>query len=407
MRKNGVNRELRKIAGGVCAPAGFRANGMYAGFTIDPNKKDLALVVSDRRCPTACVFSAQSGQSGPACSSKRHVKKGFARAILVNSGVANVFLPDGERLAELACRALAARSDIDANDTVIASTGKIGGEMTLEPFENNLRALYQGLEATEEASLRAAEAIMTTDSYPKHTAYEFDLGDFPCKIGALFKGCVRVAPNMATTLIFLTTDVNISSEMLQKALHLTVKDTVNLLYGDGISSPNDTVCIMASGRAGNYKISNDDTEFAKFTVALKKVLSEICRCIAKDCDKDNQLFICKVLGAKSQPAAYAVAKKLVASHRVRQSIIQETLDVDSILYAICEGAADARFSGVQISMQGNGEEYIVYEDNGILPIAGENLSRLAAGAEITLCVSMRDGNYTATAFGALTTKGNL
>ncbi|MBE7080836.1 MAG: hypothetical protein E7371_06335 [Clostridiales bacterium] len=405
MRKNGVNRELREIAGGICAPAGFRANGMHAGFTADPNKKDLALVVADRRCPTACVFSAQSEQSGPACSSKRHVKKGLARAILVNSGVANVFMPNGERLAELACRALAARSDIDANDTVIASTGKIGEEITLTPFENNLRALFQGLEATEEGSHRAAEAIMTTDSYPKHAAFAFDLGDFPCKIGAIFKGNVRVAPNMATTLIFLTTDVNISSEMLQKALHLTVKDTVNLLCGDGISSPNDTVCIMANGKAGNYKISCEDTEFAKFTVALRKTLAEICRRIAKDCDKENKLFTCKVSGAKSQPVACAVAKNLVNSYRVRQRILQNQLDVESILYAICEGASDARFHHAQIALQGNGEEYILYEENGILPITGENLSRLTAGEEVTLSVSLHDGNYTATAFGCLEAKG--
>lgn len=404
MRKNGVNRELREIPGGICAPVGFRANGIHAGFTNNPDKKDLALVVADRRCPTACVFSVNSQQSGPACASKRHVKKGLARAILVNSGIANVFLPDGERLAELACRALAARSDVDANDTVIASTGKIGGEMPLAPFETALRPLVQGLECTEEASLRAAEAMMTTDSYPKHTAFAFDLGDFPCKIGVLFKGSTRVAPNMATTLIFLTTDVNISSEMLQKALHLTVKDTVNLLCGDGISSPNDTVCIMANGKAGNYKISVEDTEFAKFTVALKKALSEICCRIARDCDGENKLFTCKVTGAKSQPVAHAVARNVVASPKIRQAIEEGRLDVESILYGICEGASDAHFNGLQIALQGNGAEYIIYEENGVLPISGENLSRLKDGDTVTMQISMQDGNYTATAFGCLTLK---
>lgn len=404
MRKNGVNRELREIAGGICAPAGFRANGMHAGFTEDTEKKDLALVVADRRCPTACVFSVQSQQSGPACSSKRHVKNGLARAILVNSGVANVFLPNGERLAELACRALAARSDIDANDTIIASTGKVGAEITLTPFENSLRALFQGLEGAEAGSLRAAEAIMTTDAYPKHTAFEFDLGDFPCKIGVLFKGSARVSPNMATTLIFLTTDVNISSEMLQKALHLTVKDTVNLLCGDGVSSPNDTVCIMANGKAGNYKISCDDTEFSKFTVALKKVLAEICIRIARDCDKGGKTLLCKVTGAKSQPSAHAVAKNVASSYRVRQAISRGYLDVESILYAVNEGASDACFEQVQIALCGNGEAYIVYEEGGVLPISSENLSRLTVGTEITVRIFMQDGNYTATAFGCIQPK---
>ena len=404
MRKNGVNRELREIAGGICAPAGFRANGIHAGFSSDPEKKDLALVVADRRCPVACVFSSQSGQSGPACSSKRHVKKGLARAILVNSGVANVYLPEGERLAELACRALAARSDIDANDTVIASTGKIGGKIPLETFENALRPLVQGLEGTEEGSLRAAEAIMTTDSYPKHTAFCFDLGDFPCKIGVLFKGNARVAPNMATTLIFLTTDVNISPEMLQKALHLTVKDTVNLLCADGISSPNDTVCILANGKAGNYKISNDDTEFAKFTAALKRVLTEICRRIAQDCDEGDKVLLCKVTGAKSQPAAHAIARKIVSSQRLRQAILDGRLDVESIAHAISEGDPTVYFQDVQISLCNEKEEYVVCEENGILPVSGENLSRLTSGKEIAVRISMQDGNYTATAFGCLQIK---
>lgn len=401
MRKNGVNRELREIAGGICAPAGFRANGIHAGFSDNPQKKDLALVVADRRCPTACVFSAQSPQSGPACVSKRHVSKGLARAILVNSGVANLYVPGGERLAELACRALAARSDIDANDTVIASTGKIGKEMTLEPFEDFLRPLVQGLEGSEEASLRAAEAIMTTDSYPKHTAFSFDLGDFPCKIGVLFKGNTRVSPNMATTLIFLTTDVNISSEMLQKALRLSVKETVNLLCADGISSPNDTVCIMANGKAGNYKISSDDTEFTKFTAALRRVLAEICRRIVKDCDQNHKEFLCKVTGAKSQTLANAIATRVVSSYRIRQAILRGYLDVESVAYAASEGAPDANLQGVQISLCGAELEYVIYEEEGVLPVSRENLTRLLEEETVTVYIRMQGGNYSATAFGCL------
>lgn len=404
MRKNGVNKELREIAGGICAPAGFRANGIHAGFSEDPQKKDLALVVADRRCPTACVFSAQSAQSGPACVSKRHVSKGLARAILVNGGIANLYLPNGERLAVLACRALAARSDIDANDTVIASTGKIGREMSLTTFEDALRPLVYGLEGSEEASLRAAEAIMTTDSYPKHTAFSFDLGDFPCKIGVLFKGNTHISPNMATTLIFLTTDVNISSEMLQKALRLSVKETVNLLCADGISSPNDTVCIMANGKAGNYKISNEDTEFAKFTAALRRVLAEICHRIVKDCDQNDKELLCKVTGAKSQPLAHAIAKKVVSSYRIRQAILQGYLDVESIAYAASEGAPDANLQGVQISLCGAETEYVIYEEESVLPVSRENLIRLLEGETVTVHIRVKGGNYSAVAFGCLQPK---
>ncbi|MBO5737514.1 MAG: bifunctional ornithine acetyltransferase/N-acetylglutamate synthase, partial [Clostridia bacterium] len=365
MRKNGVNRELREIDGGICAPVGFRANGIHAGFTDDENKKDLALIVAERRCPTACVYSTEYKSSGPALTSKRHLKYGLARAILVNSGVANVFLPKGERLAEMASRVLAACSDVDCNDTIIASTGEVGKPMSLETFEQGMRPLVQGLQATEEGSLAAAEAIMTTDSYPKHTAFSFDLGDFPCKIGALFKGNVHVCPNTATTLIFLTTDVNISSEMLQKALSLCVKDTVNLLVGDGTPSPNDMVCIMANGKAGNYKISREDTEFSKFTFALRKALAELCRRLVADCDKQGKILTCKVAGAFSQQVARAIAKTVVGSANIRRAILRGASDIESILYAINSVTDTANYGDMQISLEGDGVSYMLYEENTV------------------------------------------
>ena len=404
MRKNGVNRELKEIDGGICAPVGFRANGIHCGFTADENKKDLALIVADRRCPTACVYSSECKSSGPALTSKRHLKYGLARAILVNSGVANVYLPKGEWLAEMACRALAARSDIDCNDTIIASTGEIGKPMTLETFENGLRPLVQGLKSTVEGSLAAAEAIMTTDSYPKHAAFSFDLGDFPCKIGVLFKGNVHVCPNMATTLVFLTTDVNISSEMLQKALTICVKDTLNLLVCDGTPSPNDMVCIMANGKAGNYKISREDTEFSKFTFALRKTLMEICRRLVLDCDKDGHILTCKVSGALSQQVARAIAKNVVASLNIRRAILNGVSDVESILYAINSVTDVFRYEDMQIALESEGQAYVLYEENTVIKLGSTHLLRLLNDEEITVKITLTDGNYAATAFGCLDAK---
>lgn len=404
MRKNGVNRELKEISGGICAPAGFRANGIHCGFTDDLNKKDLALIVAERRCPTACIYSAESKSSGPALTTKRHLKYGLARAILVNSGIANVFVPNGERLAELACRALAARSDIDCNDTIIASTGEVGKEILLETFESGLRPLVQGLQPTEEGSLAAAEAIMTTDSYPKHTAFSFDLGDFPCKIGVLFKGNLHVCPNMATTLVFMTTDVNISSEMLQKALSLCIKDTLNLLVCDGSPSPNDMVCIMANGKAGNYKISCEDTEFSKFTFALRKALTEICRRLVVDCDRAGRIFGCKVSGAISQQEARAIARRVVGDGSIRRTLLQGENAVKSILYAVNSEAGGFDYANMQISLETEGVSYVIYEENTVMRIEKEHLLKLLEGAEITVKVALSDGNYTATAFGCLELK---
>ena len=404
MRKNGVNRELREIEGGVCAPMGFRANGIHCGFTKDTEKKDLGLIVADQRCPTACIFSATSQQSGPACVSKKHLKNGLARAILVNSGIANVFLPDGERLAELACRALAARSDVDANDTVIASTGKVGEAIQLSTFEEGLRGLVQGLSASEAGSFSMAQAMMTTDTYAKHAAFSFDLGDFSCKIGAVFKGNTRVCPNMATTLIFLTTDVSISSEMLQKALSLAIKDTVNLLCADGTSSPNDTVCIMANGKAGNYKISCEDTEFSKFTYALKKVLAELCIRIVQDCDEYDYTLLCNVTGAKSQPLARSVAKALVGSANIRYALLKARNCIEDILYLLNEREEKADYSQIEVCIESASEHYMLYEGGVAFRVHSENLQRLLSEKEIVLSVCLNDGNYSATSVGCLQPK---
>ena len=406
MRKNGVNRELQEIDGGVCAPVGFRANGVCSGFTVDEEKKDLALIVADRRCPTACVYSTESKSSGPASTTKRHMKRGLGRAILCNSGVANVFLPEGERLAEMACRTLAACSDIDCNDTAVASTGVVGARIELETFEKGMRPLVQGLTATVEGSTAAAEAIATVGAAPMQAAFTFDLGDFPCKIGGVFKGNMHVCPNVATTLIFLTTDVNISSEMLQKALSLTVKDTVNLLACDGTPSPNDMVCIMASGKAGNYKISYEDTEFSKFTFALRKVLFEICCRIAAACDKQGRVFTCKVTGAKSQQSARAIAKNLLSSPNVRRVALRGVGDVESILYAANQVADGADFATAQIALAGGENRYVLFSDGYATRVDGVHLRALSEGEELSLQLALNDGNYSAIAIGCLEYKEN-
>ena len=406
MRKNGVNRELQEIDGGVCAPVGFRANGVRCGFTVDEGKKDLALIVADRRCPTVCVYSTESKSSGPACTTKRHMKRGLGRAILCNSGVANVFLPEGERLAEMACRALAGCSDIDCNDTAIASTGVVGAQIELETFEKGMRPLVQGLTATAEGSTAAAEAIATVGVTPMQAAFTFDLGAFPCKIGAVFKGNMHVCPNMATTLIFLTTDVNISSEMLQRALSLTVKDTVNLLACDGTPSPNDTVCMMASGRAGNYKISCEDTEFSKFAFALRKVLFEISCRIAAACDTQGRVFTCKVTGAKSQQAARAIAKKVISASNIRRALLRGLGDVESILYAVNQASTGIDFTNAQISLQGSGNAYVLFADGYATKLDGGIVRALCESEEIALRIALSEGNYGATAIGCLDLQEN-
>ncbi|MBR2442673.1 MAG: bifunctional ornithine acetyltransferase/N-acetylglutamate synthase [Clostridia bacterium] len=397
MRKNGVNRELREISGGVCAPSGFSANGIACG--IKQEGEDLALILSDKRCPTACVFSCGSAQSSTATVSKKHLKYGVARAIIANSGKANLLLPNGERLAETVCRTLAKHCNLDANEVVIASTGKVDGTLTLSPFEKGIPALCKGLTADEEGSLRAARAIMTTDKTSKQVAYEFDLGDFPCKIGAIFKGSARVCPNMATMLAFLTTDINISPEMLQKALSTAVKDSFNLLWLDGISSPNDTVCIMANGRAGNYKISYADSEYDKFVYALREVLTQICIKILQE--NGDILFFAKATGANSKQTAREIARKLVGAQAIKKSLQQGVLDCESILYTAASSYEDMDGAKCRVWVESNAKKIILFDEGRALAVKPEHFLRILETEKVTVGIHLGEGNYNAQAFGII------
>ena len=400
--RNVANKKLREIDGGVCAPEGFKANGVRCGISRDPNKKDLAIVVADKRVPTACVFSERSAQSAPACVSKRHLKNGTARAILINSGTANAFLEDGERLAEKICRVLAKRSDIEVNETLLASTGKVGEPLYLTPFEEGIPTLIKGLSASNEGSFAAAEAITTTDKEPRQLAFSFDLGDFPCKIGAIFKGTTQVCPNMATTIAVLTTDVNILPEILQKALVSAVKDTFNLLCVDGISSPNDTVCVMASGKAGNYRIFCEDSEYDKFLFALREVLEEICRRIALSDAENDRLLVCKVTGAKSKRVARELAKHVSRSQGVKEMLSSGEIRAIDLLYEANLFAEDSNFSQVSISIEDSGKRYAIFEDGVALRVSEQTAKRLSMEKELALRIDLGNGNFGATSFSRLT-----
>lgn len=400
MRKNGVNRELILISGGVCAPQGFRANGVFCGFTqAYGDREDFALILADKRVPTACVFSEGGVLGATAAVSRNHMQlnRGLAQAILVNSGVANL-LESGVTLAETVCRDAAKRLKLSREDILIASTGKIGKPLALSTYLQGLDGLIADLGDTEAHSLKSARAIMTTDKYAKQIAFSFYLGDTPCKIGAICKGGVRTAPNMATTLCFLTTDVYITPDALQKALSSAIKDTFNLLNFDGDGSPNDSVCIMASGLAGNYKITVEDSEFEKFRYLLTETLLKICRMLA--CEKEEKrLFSCKTYGAKSKRAARAIARSIVSSQGVRESLKKDTLDVESLLCAIHTAGEKVRVEEVLVSLKSKKDQIVLFEDGKQAEIPSSVLRRVFEGEEIEILLGLGKGNYFVTALG--------
>lgn len=387
MRKNGVNRQLEPIEGGVCAPAGFQAGGW----------NNLALIVGEKRFPVAGVFSQSAVVGAPVTVSKKHMRSGYARAIFINSGEANVFQENGENSAKEICKAVAKRLHCDAEEILIASTGKIGPRFDVQTVLQNVEPLTQRLGVSHEHSLMAARNIMTTDKSVKQLSFAFDVGDYRCKIGAIFKGNARVCPNMATTLCFLTTDVNITSQMLQKALVTGVNETLNLLDLDGLASPNDSALILSSRTAGNYLISSPDSEYKKFASALQKMLAEICLLLIKDGDRNAKTFVCETHGAKSKRVARAVAKAVVAA-RVFQ---RKSWTTNDLVCAILGAGEKLEFNRADLILCSKTASVALMTEGKAIAFPASSASAILSCEEITLRIRLNDGNYGATALGRL------
>ena len=410
MRKNGVNRTLTPIDGGVCAPSGFRAGGIYANIerkqenvsretNIIP-RADLGLLLADRRYPTACVFA--DGRCGvPSKVTKKHIQSGYSRAMLVNSGIANAFgesIEKAEKTTRRICQKVAKVAKIIEEDVAIASTGKLGLPFDETPVLENIDMLVQSVTATSEGSLALATAMMTTDYKPKQLAFSFYVGDVPCKIGVVCKGSARVCPNMATTLCFITTDVCISPKMLDKALRSAVSETLNNLVGDGISSPNDCAYIIASGKAGNYIIENSDSEYRKFLYALKETLFFVCKALVLD-EPNKKLLVCKMQGVKSSRLAKFLAKEVIKVSGVRTKIAQNAFDVEDVLHILSTVDENIPLERTEISIATNAGVRVLYEDGKTLngadkPFIDENNIEY-----VEIRVQLNDGNYQATAIG--------
>ena len=238
-----MDLDVKFTDGGVCAPAGFKAAGTACGIKGTKDKKDLALIVSDVMCSAAAVYTTNKVKGAPLKVTRDNIADGKAIAVICNSGNANTCAPNGEEIARETCRITAENLGVKPGDIAVCSTGVIGQELYIKPFEEGISELTDKL--SYEGSAEAAEAIMTTDTVPKEVAVEFSLGGKICRIGGIAKGSGMINPNMATMLSFITTDVKISPEILDGALKETVKTSYNQICVDGDTSTNDMVVVLS------------------------------------------------------------------------------------------------------------------------------------------------------------------
>ncbi|MBQ8527981.1 MAG: bifunctional glutamate N-acetyltransferase/amino-acid acetyltransferase ArgJ [Lachnospiraceae bacterium] len=387
------------VEGGVCAAKGFEANGLNCGLNPNKEKNDLGMVFSSMPCNTGAVYTQNKVKGAPILVTKKNLEKsgGISRAIIVNSKNANTCNADGEQKAERMCELAADALGIAREEVIVASTGVIGQILPIEPIETHIEQLAAGLMV--DGNEKAATAIMTTDTVKKEVAVEFELGGVTCRLGGMAKGSGMIHPNMATTLNFVTTDVAISSELVQKALSEIVKITYNCLSVDGDTSTNDTLTVMANGLAGNTCITEENADYTVFKDALYIVLMNMTKMLAADGEGATKLLECSVSEAKDLDTAITVAKSVICSPLFKCAMFGEDANWGRVLCAI--GYADAEFDINKVDVD-------LASENGTLPVcrngAGVEFSEefakeVLAADEIYIKVSLHDGEAKAKAWG--------
>lgn len=394
VRKNAVNRSLLPIDGGVCAPEGFSAGSGYCGFKKD-GEHDLGIIASKKRCPTSCVYSTSIKQSAPILLTKKHMENGYAHVIVVNSGRAITFQQDGERVVKDICRYADQHCKVITEDVLFASTGLMGRDLEANIFEDGVRQAAENLAATHEGSLSVAKAMASEGVSPMQVSYAFELGAIQCKIGAVFKANLHASPNMATTLVFLTTDVAITSNMLHKALLHAVNDSLNLMDIDGVPSPNDMACIMANGKAGNWCIDRDDTDYKKFAFALKSVMEQITLTILRNEKNKKQILRCRVFGAKSAQDARYLAKTFVSNHKIKMDAKEAKVNAENFLFHIAQIGAAKKFEHVQIFVSSEFGEIMIFDASIRTPDMPAFMVKVFEADLVQISVKVAKGNYSA------------
>ena len=388
---------MKIVSGGVCAAKGFRAAGVHCGIRKNRSKKDLALICSESPAAAAAVYTTNLVKGAPLLVTKRHLADGTARAILCNSGNANTCNADGVEIAEKMCALAGEALGMAAEDIVVASTGVIGQRLDIAPIAAGMAPLAAAL--SPEGSPEACEAIMTTDTLPKSAAVEFTLGGKTCRLGGIAKGSGMIHPNMATMLVFITTDAAIAPALLQKALRGDVEKTFNMISVDGDTSTNDMVVILANGMAGNEPVTAENEDFAVFMKALNTVTVALCRSVAGDGEGATKLLECAVTGALDDAAARTVARGVICSSLVKAAMFGEDANWGRVLCAIgyCGAAVDVDKVGVSF-VSPAGEVEVCRNGAGV-PFSEETAAKVLHEKEITIAVSLGDGTAAATAWG--------
>ena len=384
------------INGGVCAAKGFSANGIHCGLRKNKTKRDLSLIVSEKIANAAAVYTTNAVKGAPLLVTKKHLADGKAMAVICNSGNANTCNANGIEVASEMARLVENATGIKATDVIVASTGVIGQPLDINPIKKNINSLVEGLGNHSDL---AAEGIMTTDTKMKEIAISFEIGGVECRIGGIAKGSGMIHPNMATMLVFITTDCAISSKMLQKALSSDIQSTFNMVSVDGDTSTNDMVTILANGCAGNKEIIDDGEDFAKFMKALNTITVYLCKCSAGDGEGATKLIECTVNGAASDEVAKGIAKSVICSSLIKAAMFGSDANWGRVLCAIGYSGYNTDVNKIDVKFASNKGEILVCKNGAGVEFSEEKAKEILLQNEVTIIVELNSGNYNSVAWG--------
>lgn len=391
---------MKKIEGGITAAKGFKAAGMAVGIK-KGNKKDMALIYSETPCIAAGTFTTNVVKAAPVLWDQDIVyRQPYAQAVVCNSGIANACTGEqGASYCKQTAKAAACELHIPEESVFVASTGVIGQQLPMGLIAEGVKKMVPLLSAAVEAGTLAAQAIMTTDTVKKEIAVEIELGGKKVMLGGMCKGSGMIHPNMCTMLGFITTDAAISKELLQEALSATIQDTFNMVSVDGDTSTNDTVLLMANGRAENPRIDEKDEEYNKFKDALNYVCIYLAKAIAADGEGATALFEVKVIGAKSKEQAVVLSKSIVTSTLTKAAIFGHDANWGRILCAMGYSGAQFNPEDIDLFFESAAGKIQIIKDGVATAYSEAAATMILSEQEVTVVADMKMGQASATAWG--------
>ena len=337
------------IEGGVTAAAGFETASTAAGIKYK-NRKDMAMIYSEKPCRAAGTFTTNIVKAAPVKWDQKIVKESeYAQAVVINAGIANACTgAEGMGYCAETAQAASAALNVPESAVLVASTGVIGMQLPMDKLKAGIEAMAPELSGTIESGTEAAKSIMTTDTKKKEVAVQFEIGGKTVTVGGMCKGSGMIHPNMCTMLSFVTTDIAISKELLQEALSADVKDTYNMISVDGDTSTNDTCLLLANGMAGNAEITEKNADYEEFCKALNYVNETLAKKMAGDGEGCTALFEVKVIGAESKEQAVTLSKSIITSSLTKAAIFGHDANWGRILCAM--GYSGAQFDPEKVDL---------------------------------------------------------